>query len=81
LVYGGDCNTWRFLKFSEEFNVHNILPAFKKEGNDWFAIFNPKVNRVLDFTLMRGMCACVLSRKWNVNCFNSVVCCVCQEDV
>jgi hypothetical protein len=26
----------------EESNVHNILPL-RKEGDDWFAIFNPKV--------------------------------------
>ena len=31
--------------FREEFDVHNILPEFKKD--DWFALFNPKVKRVL----------------------------------
>ena len=41
--------------FPEEFNVHNILPEFKKEGNDWFAIFNPKVKRVLDVTLVHTL--------------------------
>jgi glucose repression regulatory protein TUP1 len=49
--------------FPEEFNVHNILPEFKKEGNDWFAIFNPKVKRVLDVnlvhTLMHERCVCM----------------------
>jgi general transcriptional corepressor TUP1 len=39
----------------EEFNIHNILPEFKKEGNDWFAIFNPKVKRVLDVTLVHTL--------------------------
>ena len=39
----------------EEFNVHNILAEFKKEGNDWFAIFNPKVKRVLDVTLVHTL--------------------------
>jgi hypothetical protein len=28
---------------------------FKKEGNDWFAIFNPKVKRVLDVTLVHTL--------------------------
>ena len=41
--------------FPEEFNIHNILPEFKKEGNDWFAIFNPKVKRVLDVTLVHTL--------------------------
>jgi general transcriptional corepressor TUP1 len=48
--------------FPEEFNVDNILPEFKKEGNDWFAIFNPKVERVLDVNLVHTLkherCVC-----------------------
>lgn len=48
--------------FPEEFDVHNISPEFKKEGSDWFAIFNPKVKRVLDVslvhTLMHERCVC-----------------------
>ena len=48
--------------FPEEFDVHNIPSEFKKEGNDWFAIFNPKVKRVLDVnlvhTLMHERCVC-----------------------
>jgi general transcriptional corepressor TUP1 len=72
--------------FPEEFNVHNIPPEFKKEGNDWFAIFNPKVKRVLDVTLahtlMHERCVRVLSREWPgmIKLFSSVsdsvVCCV-----
>ncbi|RHZ78296.1 hypothetical protein Glove_166g197 [Diversispora epigaea] len=41
------------------------VPAqLKKEGTDWFAIFNPKVNRVLDVDLMHTLD------------HSSVVCCV-----
>jgi hypothetical protein len=59
--------------FPEEFNVHNIPPAFKKEGNDWFAIFNPKVKKVLDVTLahtlMHERCVRALSREWMAKLF------------
>ncbi|CAG8517216.1 7638_t:CDS:2, partial [Ambispora gerdemannii] len=41
-----------------------ISPAFKKEGQDWFAIFNPKVHRLLDVDLVHTLD------------HNSVVCCV-----
>jgi len=41
--------------FPEEFDVHNISPEFKKEGSDWFAIFNPKVKRVLDVSLVHTL--------------------------
>jgi general transcriptional corepressor TUP1 len=40
----------------EEFNAHTKIPAeFKKEGNDWSVIFNPKVKRVLDVTLVHTL--------------------------
>ncbi|KAG6327677.1 hypothetical protein ID866_11412 [Astraeus odoratus] len=32
-----------------------VPPEFKKEGPDWFAIFNPKVKRVLDVSLMHTL--------------------------
>ena len=56
--------------FPEKFNVENILPEFKKE-DDWFAIFNPKVKRVPDVTLVhtlvheRGVPVCALYSGWN----------------
>ena len=41
----------------------DVLPEFKKEGNDWFAIFNPKVKRELDVNLVHTLeherCVCV----------------------
>ena len=48
--------------FPEEFN---ILPEFKKD--DCFAIYNPKVKRVLDVILVheRGVSVCALSSEWN----------------
>ena len=52
--------------FPEEFNIHNIQPEFIKEGDDWFAAFNPKVKRVLDVilvhTLMHERCVPVCMR-------------------
>ena len=30
-------------------------PELKKEGSDWFAIFNPKVKRVLDVSLVHTL--------------------------
>lgn len=49
--------------FLEDLDPHNVPPEFKKEGSDWFAIFNPKVKRVLDVqlvhTLMHERCDCL----------------------
>ncbi|KDQ58592.1 hypothetical protein JAAARDRAFT_34415 [Jaapia argillacea MUCL 33604] len=42
----------------------NIPPELKKEGSDWFAVFNPKVKRVLDVELIHTLT------------HESVVCCV-----
>ncbi|CAK5262512.1 unnamed protein product [Mycena citricolor] len=38
-----------FLDNLEPISVH---PEFKKEGSDWFTIYNPKVKRVLDVNLI-----------------------------
>ncbi|KAF8155507.1 WD40-repeat-containing domain protein, partial [Crassisporium funariophilum] len=50
--------------FPDELDIHTIAPEFKKEGSDWFAIFNPKVKRVLDVSLVHTLM------------HESVVCCV-----
>ncbi|KAF5310544.1 hypothetical protein D9619_008204 [Psilocybe cf. subviscida] len=50
--------------FLEDLDPHNVPPEFKKEGSDWFAIFNPKVKRVLDVQLVHTLM------------HESVVCCV-----
>ncbi|CAG8449097.1 6172_t:CDS:10 [Ambispora leptoticha] len=47
-----------------DMDPESISPAFKKEGQDWFAIFNPKVHRLLDVDLVHTLD------------HNSVVCCV-----
>ena len=37
--------------FLDDINPETLPPDLKKEGPDWFAIFNPKVKRVLDVNL------------------------------
>jgi general transcriptional corepressor TUP1 len=32
-----------------------VPPELMKEGNDWFAVFNPQVKRVLDVSLMHTL--------------------------
>ena len=41
--------------FPDNLDPHNVPPEFKKEGSDWFAIFNHKVKRVLDVTLVHTL--------------------------
>lgn len=47
--------------FPDDLDPQNVPPELKKEGSDWFAVFNPKVKRVLDVnlvhTLMHERCA------------------------
>ncbi|KAF8875069.1 WD40-repeat-containing domain protein [Infundibulicybe gibba] len=50
--------------FPDDLDPHNVPPELKKEGSDWFAIFNPKVKRVLDVSLVHTLM------------HESVVCCV-----
>jgi len=47
-----------------DMDPENVPAQLKKEGSDWFAIFNPKVPRVLDVELFHTLD------------HNSVVCCV-----
>ena len=41
--------------FLDDIDLHNVPPELKKEGSDWFAIFNPKVKRVLDVNLVHTL--------------------------
>ena len=41
--------------FLEDMDPHNMPPEYKKEGTDWFAIFNPQVPRVLDVNLVHTL--------------------------
>ncbi|KAL5523391.1 TUP1 [Sanghuangporus sanghuang] len=50
--------------FLDDINPETLPPDLKKEGPDWFAVFNPKVKRVLDVNLT------------NTLNHESVVCCV-----
>ncbi|KAF8720188.1 hypothetical protein AX14_011213 [Amanita brunnescens Koide BX004] len=36
-------------------DIHHIPPEYKREGTDWYAIFNPKVKRVLDVQLVHNL--------------------------
>lgn len=54
--------------FPDDLDPQNVPPELKKEGSDWFAVFNPKVKRVLDVnlvhTLMHERC---VSFSWYVS--------------
>ena len=41
--------------FPDDLDPHNVPAELKKEGSDWFAIFNPKVKRVLDVSLVHTL--------------------------
>lgn len=41
--------------FLDDLDPHNVPPELKKEGSDWFAVFNPKVKRVLDVSLVHTL--------------------------
>jgi general transcriptional corepressor TUP1 len=46
--------------FPDDLDPHTVSPEFKKEGSDWFAVFNPKCKKGLDVnlthTLMHERC-------------------------
>ncbi|KAF5375675.1 hypothetical protein D9615_009336 [Tricholomella constricta] len=50
--------------FPDDLDIHSVPPELKKEGSDWFAIFNPTTKRVLDVSLVHTLM------------HESVVCCV-----
>lgn len=39
----------------DELDLNNVSPEFKKEGGDWFAVFNSKTKKVLDVSLMHTL--------------------------
>ena len=47
-----------------DLDIEQLPDVYKKEGNDWFAVFNPTVRRVLDVDLVHNLP------------HSSVVCCV-----
>lgn len=42
-------------QFPDDLDPHNVPAELKKEGADWFAVFNPKVKRVLDVNLLHTL--------------------------
>ena len=48
-------NTSNGGQFPDDLDPHSVPPELKKEGSDWFAVFNPKVKRVLDVTLVHTL--------------------------
>ncbi|KAF7970926.1 hypothetical protein HWV62_22564 [Athelia sp. TMB] len=50
--------------FPDDLDPHSVPPEMKKDGSDWFAVFNPKTPRVLDVNLVHTLM------------HESVVCCV-----
>ena len=56
--------------FPEDLDIHTIPPEYKMEGSDWYAVFNPKVKRVLDVQLVHNLmherCVCfkLSYKKW-----------------
>jgi len=41
--------------FLDELDPLSVPPELKKEGSDWFAIFNPKIKRALDVNLVHTL--------------------------
>ena len=52
---GPTATTGATLNFPDDIDIHNVPSEFKKEGKDWFAIFNPKVKRALDVNLVHTL--------------------------
>lgn len=71
--------------FLDDLDPLSVPPELKREGSDWFAIFNPKIKRVLDVNLVHTLhherCDEHLSHVLLIDADvgsrgNSVVCCV-----
>ena len=43
------------MSIPDDLDIHSVAPELKKEGSDWFAIFNPKVKRMLDVSLVHTL--------------------------
>ncbi|KAG6904768.1 hypothetical protein DXG01_007306 [Tephrocybe rancida] len=43
------------MTFPDELDLTAIAPKFRKEGSDWFAVFNPRVDRTLDISLVHSL--------------------------
>jgi glucose repression regulatory protein TUP1 len=70
-------------EFLEGVDPNNVPADLKKEGSDWFAVWNPKVKRVLDVSLVHTLAHERCVRSYNLDHelklthgYCSVVCCV-----
>jgi glucose repression regulatory protein TUP1 len=36
----------------DDLTLQNVPPEFRKEGSDWYAVYNPKVKKSLDVNLV-----------------------------
>jgi glucose repression regulatory protein TUP1 len=41
--------------FPDDLDPSTVSPEFKKEGSDWFAVFNPKIKKGLDVNLVHTL--------------------------
>ncbi|KZP33845.1 WD40 repeat-like protein [Athelia psychrophila] len=64
LTTPGAAGAMAAASFLDDMDPANVPPEMKKDGSDWFAVFNPKVKRVLDVSLVHTLM------------HESVVCCV-----
>jgi len=47
---------WEGIDFDAiDFDIHSVPPEHKKEGKDWFAIFNPRATRQLEISLVHTL--------------------------
>ena len=48
--------------FPDDLDIHSVPPEHKKEGTDWFAIFNPKATRQLEVSLVHTL----MHERWTI---------------
>ena len=41
--------------FPDDLDPFAVSPEFKKEGSDWFAVFNPKIKKTLGVNLVHTL--------------------------
>ena len=41
--------------FPDDLDIHTLPAEYKRDGTDWFAIFNPNQKRVLDVQLVHTL--------------------------
>lgn len=61
--------------FPDDFDIYSVPPEYKKEGTDWYATFNPTIERVVDVHLVQNLVLtrCVQVSHMVMNIFDCVV--------